>query len=78
MKLFKIIYKTFIYPAMDAGCEVTDWTPWSGCSSTCGTGNTTRYRDYVEPADNFRCNKVMTETAPCTDITPCNTGSVCL
>jgi len=33
-------------------CDVTEWTEWGGCTSSCGGGNRTRERDIVTEAEN--------------------------
>ncbi|KAF7458520.1 thrombospondin type 1 domain-containing protein [Cryptosporidium felis] len=50
-------------------CRISDWTTWSSCSSTCGTGNKLRYRIVFAEADlgGVQCppEKDRTERAPC-------------
>ena len=60
-------------------CEYTPWTPWCGCSATCGGGKTTRTRDCECPEDvpksecmnNGQCDGEPREEKDC------NTDIVC-
>lgn len=53
-------------------CVVTDWSPWSGCSTTCGGGVNLRFRiAQVESAfGGVPCPSSLTETLECSDA-PC-------
>lgn len=47
-------------------CQMTEWTQWSTCSISCGTGTHTRTRKLLAPptAGGLPCGAV-TETKPC-------------
>lgn len=53
-------------------CVVTDWSPWSGCSTTCGGGVNLRFRIVqVESAfGGTTCPSGLTETLECNEA-PC-------
>eukprot|EP01006_Ploeotia_vitrea_P001070 TRINITY_DN104148_c0_g1_i1.p1 TRINITY_DN104148_c0_g1~~TRINITY_DN104148_c0_g1_i1.p1 ORF type:complete len:800 (+),score=38.93 TRINITY_DN104148_c0_g1_i1:65-2464(+) len=48
-----------------SSCHVTDWSPWGGCSKTCGLGTVARVRHIIIPA--FDCG-------PTIQTTDCNLG----
>jgi len=50
-------------------CEVTEWTKWSACSTTCGPGQRDRTRKFVNFFENCgeSCTEDLAETEPCED-----------
>ena len=67
-------------PSVAAGCEMSAWSPWSGCSVTCGKGISMRERQYMDPftADNTGCDYQMVEKEMCSaDVGVCQ-GKTCL
>ncbi|XP_053683721.1 spondin-1-like [Sabethes cyaneus] len=57
------------YPS-DSECEVTEWGPWSECSTPCGKGNKTRSRKYKKKGARKKCERlpnppVLQQTTPC-------------
>ncbi|KFB49774.1 f-spondin [Anopheles sinensis] len=42
----------------DPECEVTEWGPWSECSSPCGKGNKTRSRKYKKKGARKKCERL--------------------
>lgn len=47
-------------------CLVGDWSTWSACSKTCGSGVQTRTRLVIkEPANNGKACPVLAESQPC-------------
>ncbi|KAH8384614.1 hypothetical protein KR093_002647 [Drosophila rubida] len=52
-----------------AECQLSSWRPWSPCSVTCGDGFQTRYRQYITPGAEQKCQSVhsmnLQETRPC-------------
>merc|ERR1719165_45301 len=54
-------------------CELSDWSDWSACSTTCGEGDTERTRTMVlEPANGGKeCPLEVTEAAPCINTLTC-------
>eukprot|EP00927_Polykrikos_kofoidii_P064947 TRINITY_DN60751_c0_g1_i1.p1 TRINITY_DN60751_c0_g1~~TRINITY_DN60751_c0_g1_i1.p1 ORF type:complete len:1809 (-),score=251.75 TRINITY_DN60751_c0_g1_i1:69-5465(-) len=54
-------------------CAVSDWAPWTVCSSTCGLGQTARSRDVVTFPTGLGkgCDMNLTEVNDCTT-TPCD------
>jgi len=58
-----------------AGCEMTAWSAWSGCSVTCGKGISSRRRDYLDifKARQNGCNHQLQEKEMCaSDVAVCN------
>lgn len=55
----------FKYFSVD--CEVSDWTEWSSCSKTCGSGSQKRERSIVkQPKNNGKpCEGNFEETKTC-------------
>ncbi|XP_046817406.1 spondin-1 [Vespa crabro] len=54
-------------------CEVSNWSPWSQCSVTCGTGRVVSYRTIKnEPQNGGRpCPKKLQRRSKC-QLAPCN------
>jgi len=66
------------HDSVRAGCEMTAWSPWSGCSVTCGKGISMRERHYIDPftADNNGCDHQMVEKEMCSaDVGVCQGGA---
>jgi len=66
-------------PSVAAGCEMSAWSTWSGCSVTCGKGISMRERNYMDPftADNTGCDYQMVEKEMCSaDVGVCQGGAV--
>ena len=60
-------------------CEVSEWSSWLPCSSTCGSGTHTRNRRIVQNAkDGGSCHYSLKETEPCKTEpcpVPCQVGA---
>ncbi|CAF4293399.1 unnamed protein product [Rotaria socialis] len=56
-------------------CRLTEWSPWSSCSVSCGHGIKTRRRAYVMPDKAFRrhCNQRTYDMASC-QLTACSSA----
>jgi len=52
-------------------CEVTEWTKWGQCSTTCGPGQRVRTRKFVNFERNCgeSCTEDLEETEPCEETT---------
>ncbi|XP_012289125.1 spondin-1 [Orussus abietinus] len=63
--------RALILPPVD--CMVTDWSPWSPCSVTCGTGRVTSFRMIKRQAENGgqSCPRKLQRKARC-QLAPCN------
>jgi hypothetical protein len=60
-------------------CQVSDWSTWSLCNATCGTGSRMRLRTVVRPAagGGLSCPQVV-DSEPCaTGFGPCVTEPTC-
>jgi len=53
--------------ALTPECRLTEWSPWSSCSVSCGYGIKTRRRSYLMPDKAFRhhCNERTFDMASC-------------
>lgn len=60
----------FYGPSVD--CMVTEWSQWSQCSTTCGTGYSEKIRMIKRPAENGGkpCPKRLEKRRKC-NIRPC-------
>ncbi|XP_034946903.1 spondin-1 [Chelonus insularis] len=54
-------------------CEISDWSPWSPCTVTCGIGRVTSYRMIKREPENggTPCPKKLQKRARC-QLAPCN------
>ncbi|XP_015171826.1 PREDICTED: spondin-1 [Polistes dominula] len=54
-------------------CELSEWSPWSPCSVTCGTGRVVSYRTIKREAENGgrACPKKLQKRSRC-QLAPCN------
>jgi len=59
-------------------CVLSDWSPWSACSATCGTGTQSRTRTILtEPANGGTACGDLSESQDCnTDPCPLNTDCI--
>lgn len=56
----------------DPECELTEWGPWSECSTPCGKGNKTRSRKYKKKGARKKCERMpnppmLQQTVPCSE-----------
>eukprot|EP00929_Paragymnodinium_shiwhaense_P029094 TRINITY_DN16758_c0_g1_i1.p1 TRINITY_DN16758_c0_g1~~TRINITY_DN16758_c0_g1_i1.p1 ORF type:complete len:1540 (-),score=253.91 TRINITY_DN16758_c0_g1_i1:359-4978(-) len=54
-------------PCIVKECELGDWSDWSGCSTSCGAGQSRRERAIVSDASmvGAACNAGLSEIVPC-------------
>ena len=54
-------------------CQVSEWSDWSDCSSSCGRGWMFMERQILSPASNGgrACPKKLTKRKRCTSTTKC-------
>lgn len=59
--------RTLLDEALTPECRLTEWSPWSSCSVSCGYGIKTRRRSYLMPDKAFRhhCNERTFDMASC-------------
>ncbi|XP_034478819.1 spondin-1 isoform X1 [Drosophila innubila] len=57
------------FPGADPECGLSDWTEWSSCTVTCGSGEMIRTRHYLNRRAKKKCQKAskarLQETKPC-------------
>jgi len=46
-------------------CTMSPWSDWFACSTSCGNGTATRYRNVETVADNTNCSNPTSESAAC-------------
>ncbi|XP_050528675.1 spondin-1 isoform X2 [Daktulosphaira vitifoliae] len=58
-------------------CAVGPWSEWEPCTATCGRGNTSRHRQYLNP-DSYKtsfCSVQLTQNKKCYVLPSCSTDN---
>lgn len=58
-------------------CQTSDWTRWTQCSSSCGSGSQSKDRHYLNSysAQQAGCRVELFEKRTCRDLPPCDSRS---
>ncbi|XP_022251017.1 spondin-1-like isoform X2 [Limulus polyphemus] len=61
----------------NVSCQTSDWSEWTPCNISCGTGTRTRRRQYLNLIARKVCRENLVEKGTCMEVNSCKINTKC-